>query len=165
MKPEQIVSPIYQVWEGELLIEAPIQTVWANILNYPAWQNFPVMKCLSGERGEEGELVLLRKEEEGFTFPAYYARTVKVEHVRRIIWKVYLDKGAENYDFFGFVDFRVDEQKDKTRFSYNLIYEFVLDSQDPGEIDRFREQQYLNFKALVSVIIPNLKKLSETGSL
>jgi len=157
-------TPIYQVWDGELLIDAPVQTVWRHMLDYPSWQHYPVVKHLSGEPGAEGELVLLKKVEEGFEFPAYYAYTIKIDPPKRIIWKVYLEKGAEPYEFFGIVEFAADAAGHQTRFSYHLLYEFLLPTDDPTEIERFRTQQHENFTALVTQIFPGLKKLSEQGS-
>jgi hypothetical protein len=158
-------TPIYQVWDGELLIEAPLQTVWRNMLDYPSWQHFPTVKHLSGEPGQEGELVMLKKVEKGFEFPAYHAYTIKLEPLRRVIWKVYLETGVEPYEFFGIVEFEVDAVAHQTLFSYHLLYEFLLPTDDRVAVEQFREQQHESFSALVTQIFPNLKKLSETGSL
>src|SRR5262249_4906172 len=131
---------------------------------YPSWQNFPVVKHISGKPGGEGEIVLLRKEERGFTFPAYYAITIKIDEGRRLLWKTYPEKITPDDNFFGIVDFKVSAMGAATRFSYDFLYEFVVPSQDEGKLEAYRKEQYRNFEALFQAIFPKLKKLAEQSA-
>lgn len=155
------IEPVYIVVGGDLMIGAPIAEVWHHVLNYPSWQNFPVVKHISGDPGGEGEVVLLRKDEKGFVFPAYYARTIKIEPRRRIIWKTYPEERAPNSDFFGIVDFRLEERGGKTLFSNSLLYEFLVSYTDKSELEAFRSKQLENFDTLGSAVFPKLKALAE----
>src|SRR5687768_15761936 len=103
------IAPVYLVMEGAFHIDAPLKEVWRHILNYPSWQNYSLVQHIEGEAGGEGEVVMMRKDEEGFTFPAYYGRTIKLDPESRALWKTYpAEKGPEG-DFFGIVDFRIRE--------------------------------------------------------
>jgi hypothetical protein len=156
------IGPVYGVWDGELMIDAPVREVWRHVLNYPSWQNFPVARHISGRPGEEGEVVMLRKDEKGFEFPPYYAITVKLEPERRVIWKTYPEKGAD--DFFGIVEFGVADAGGKTRFGYHLVYEFNVPYSDESELVAYRKGQEQNFTTLFGVIFPKLKQLAEEGA-
>jgi hypothetical protein len=158
------IEPVYLVLSGELTIRASPAEVWRHVVNYPSWQNFSVVRHISGERGGEGEVVLLSKEEKGFTFPPYYARTIKLEPRRRAIWKTYPEAKDEDTAFFGIVDFRLDDrQGEETLFSYNTIYEFMVSYSRRSEIEEFRSRQQENFDTLLGAIFPKLKDLAETG--
>jgi hypothetical protein len=159
------VAPVYIVLTGEMTIRASRAEVWRHVLNYPGWQNFSVVKHVAGETGKEGEVVLLSKEEEGFSFPPYYARTIKLEAQRRAIWKTYPEKGSENTDFFGIVDFRLSDAQGDTCFAYNTLYEFMVPYNREGDLDAFRIEQQDNFETLLKGIFPKLKRLAEEGSL
>mgnify|MGYP006198854721 CR=1 FL=1 len=111
--------------------------------------------------GGEGEVVLLRKEEKGFTFPPYYALTIKLDPESRALWKTYPAEAAPAVQFFGIVDFRIRDAQDGTRFSYNTVYEFQVPYHQESELEVYRKQQYENFTALISEIFPRLKKLAE----
>lgn len=155
------VEPVYLVLGGELMIDAPVEQVWHHVLNYPSWQNYSSVEHISGEPGGEGEVVLLRKEEEGFTFPPYYARTIKLEPRRRSMWKTYPETRTQGNDFFGIVEFRLEESQGTTRFSYNTLYEFLVPHVEKSELDAFRERQRENFETLLAAIFPKLKALAE----
>jgi hypothetical protein len=158
---EMSVAPVYIVLTGEMMIRASRAEVWRHVLNYPGWQNFSVVKHVAGEPGKEGEVVLLSKEEEGFSFPPYYARTIKLEAQRRAIWKTYPEKGGEGPDFFGIVDFRLSGAQGDTCFAYNTIYEFMVPYKSEGDLDTFRRLQEENFGTLLGGIFPKLKRLAE----
>ena len=72
------IAPVYLVWDGEMMIDAPIKTVWRGILDYASWQNIPIVQHISGEPGAEGEVVLLKKELTGFEFPPYWATVLTI---------------------------------------------------------------------------------------
>src|SRR5215211_7634217 len=111
---ERRIAPVYVVCSAETMIDAPIGEAWRYAINYASWQNFPLIQHVSGELGQEGEVVLLSKEEKGFkSFPPYYARTVKLDPGRRVIWKTYPEERTEDNDFFGFVEFRLEEAQGK----------------------------------------------------
>jgi uncharacterized protein YndB with AHSA1/START domain len=155
------IEPVYVVESGGMTIDAPTAEVWRLVLDYPSWQNFPVVQHVSGDPGGEGEVVLLRKEEKGFVFPSYYARTIKLQPQRRVIWKTYPEKQSPESNFFGIVEFRLDDRQGKTLFSYTLLYEFMVSYTDKSELDAFREKERENFKTLSTVIFPKLKALAE----
>lgn len=159
------IEPVYIVLTGSLTINASRGEVWKHVMNYPAWQNFSVVRHVSGEPGGEGEVVLLSKEERGFTFPPYYARTIRLEAQRRAIWKTYPAKVEAGSDFFGIVDFRLEDAEGKTRFAYNTIYEFLVSYVERSDLAKFRSQQEENFETLLGAIFPKLKHLSEEGNL
>jgi hypothetical protein len=154
------IGPVYLVRNGEMLIDSPVKATWPHVVNYPSWQNFPIVRHISGEPGQEGEVVLLKKDEEGFEFPPYYARTIKLEPERRIVWKTFPEHVGE-VDFFGIVDFSVFDAQGRTRFCYNTIYEFLVPYQVDSELDAFRKQQNDNFDPLFSTVLPKLKALAE----
>ncbi len=155
------VAPVYLVWSGEMMIEAPVKRVWPYVQNYPSWQEYSLVKHIAGPVGGEGELVLLKKEESGLEFPPYYARTIKLDPDSRVIWKVWLEKGVHEMDFFGIVEFRVDETQGRTRFWYNCIYEFEVPYRHESELDEFRRQTVVSFDAVFAVTFPKLKALAE----
>lgn len=157
-------EPVYLVLSGEFTINAPPAEVWRHVLNYPSWQNFSLAQHVSGEPGEEGEVVLLSKEEKGFTFPPYYARTIKLEPQRRAIWKTYPERSSADSDFFGIVEFRLESCQGNTRFIYNTLYEFMVTYKERAELAIFRAQQQDNFETLLAGIFPKLGELAEKGA-
>lgn len=168
---ERTVMPVDLVFTGDFELDAAAVEVWPHVLNYPQWQNFPVAEHVSGERGQEGEVVRLKKETDGYTIGPYYARTLKLEPGSRVIWKVYTDpadsvEGVGNAaDVVGIVEFRVaDTNNDRSRFSYNLIYEYLVESTDQAELDAFREQQKKDWGAMIEHNWDNLRRLVETGA-
>ena len=150
---------VYLLWNGELNIEAPPGAVWPHVLNYPEWQAFSIAQHVEGERHQEGEVVLLKKIEAGFDFPPYYARTIKVDPERRIIWKTYGHESSE-MEFFGIVEFVLKETSRGTRFNYNILYEFVMEG-SKEEVEEFRQQQFASSQAVFDSIFPKLKALAE----
>lgn len=155
------VEPVYVLVNGDLTIDAPASEVWPHVLNYPSWQNYSSVQHVSGEPGAEGEVVLLRKDEKGFAFPPYYARTIRLEVARRAIWKTYPERTRPDNDFFGIVEFRLQDRGAQTRFSYDTLYEFMVAYNHKSELDTFRSQQQRNFEILVAAIFPKLKDLAE----
>lgn len=152
------IAPVYLFWEGEMLLDAPVRLAWPHVIDYPSWQSYSSVEHISGAMGQEGEVVLLRKEEVGFEFPPYYARTLKLEPQRRVVWKTYPQQAAAGNDFFGIVEFKLFEAQQKTRFCYNTLYEFQVPYRQEGELEAFRNQQYENFGRLFEAILPKLKK-------
>lgn len=157
------VAPVYLVWDGELMLDAPVSAAWPHVINYPSWQNYSTVQHVSGPRGGDGEVVLLFKEEHGFKFPPYYAITIKLEPERRVIWKIYPEKGTQEIDFFGIVQFRVFPVGDRTRFCYDTVYEFQVPHQDEAELAAFYQEQHKNFGALFAAVLPKLQQLVATG--
>jgi hypothetical protein len=150
-------APVYIFAEGEILLEAPLEDVWPHVLDYGAWQNFATIRHVSGEPHQEGEVMLLAKEEAGLVFKPYYARTIKLEPGRRVVWKTY----REETGGFGIIDFRVQEAQGGTRFSWNLLYEYVVAYQDESELEAFRRQHGASIDKLATTVFPKLKKLVE----
>jgi hypothetical protein len=154
------IAPVYVIVERETLIDAPVKTVWQHAINYPSWQNYSIVKHISGIRGQEGEVTLLKKDELSSPTTAYYARTIKIEPERRIVWKTFRD----NVNYFGIVDFRFYDVDGKTRFTNNSLYEHNIPYRDEAEIEAFRAQAYANMNELLSSILPKLKKIAESGA-
>jgi hypothetical protein len=157
-------APVDLVFEGEIILDAPVAQAWPHVLNYPSWQNYSNVEHVSGTPGGVGEVVLLHKEEAGFEFPPYYARTLKLVPERQVIWKTYPEKPAEGNDFFGIVDFKLEDAEGKTRFSYHTIYEFVIPFESESELSDFADQQKANFGALFDSILPKLQELVASGA-
>jgi hypothetical protein len=154
-------APVYMIWSDEMLLNSSRKNTWRYLMNPPSWQNFPVYKTVSGKRGEEGEVILMNKAEKGFEFPSYFARTLKVETERRIVWKTYPEKITPEDNFFGIVDFKVHDADGRTRFCYDFLYEFVVPHENEFQLAAFRDHQYENFKTLFASIFPKLKTLVE----
>src|SRR4051812_23883903 len=104
MNDSRKTAPVDVVCTGGLLIDASVDEVWPHMIDYTTWQDFPEARTVAGEPGTEGEVVLLQKNFEGTLTPPYYARTIKREPGKRIIWKCFPDDSAES-DFFGAVGF------------------------------------------------------------
>jgi hypothetical protein len=153
------VAPVYIVLERETLIDAPVKVVWQHALNYPSWQNYSIVRHVSGEPGKEGEVVFLKKDELKSPTTAYYARTIKLEPERRVVWKTY----RENVNYFGIVDFRFYDLGSKTRFCNNSLYEHNVAYRDESELEEFRRQSYASMDELLSTILPKLKALAENA--
>lgn len=155
---DDVPSPVYVFLEGHLLLNAPASKAWPHVINYLSWQNYSVAQHVSGGVGKEGELVLLKKEETGSSSTPYYARTIKLEPERRVVWKVFREHGKEGGGAsLGIVEFRLDEVDGRSRFTYDLIYEFAAPSNDENERQSFKEQQQRNLETLLSSVLPKLK--------
>jgi hypothetical protein len=160
-----MITPVYLVWNGTTLLDAPVARAWPHVINYTAWQHYPVAEHISGAPGREGEVVLLKKDEAGFSFPPYYARTIKLDPPRRVIWKTYPLQGTQGPHFFGIVDFRlVEVDNGKTRFCYDFLYEFLMPGTDESELEAFRTSSYKNTEQMFASILPKLQKLVEQGA-
>jgi hypothetical protein len=155
------IEPVHLFWNGEMPMDAPIDIAWKHLINYPSWQNYPTVRRISGPEGGEGELVALQKEEKGFEFPPYYARTLKLDPPNRVVWKTYPEPGTQEAEFFGIIDFRLVESGGKTIFVYNNMYEFLVPYDDECELAEFKCKQYANFDALFAATRPKLKALVE----
>jgi hypothetical protein len=155
------IAPVYVLLDHEMLLDAPIADAWPHIVNYPSWQNYSSVERISGQQGCVGEVVALRKEEKGFAFPPYYARTLRIDAPTRIVWKTFLAQGAHEIDRFGIVDFRLIDLGERTRFCSHLVYEFLVPYRDECEVSAFQRQQEENFKALHAATRPKLQALIE----
>jgi hypothetical protein len=155
------IAPVYVVYNGEMTINAPVETVWRLAIDYTSWQNYSVVQHVSGVPGQEGEVVLLKKEEKEYVSVPYYARTIKIDPERRIIWKTYRDQT----DYFGIIEFIMYDAQGKTRFLNNALYEFLVPYQYQSELDAFRAERYRVTEAVCAAIFPRLKKLAEQGRL
>lgn len=153
-------TPLYIVWNGEMMLDARPEDAWPHVINYPSWQNYSIVRHVSGEVGQEGEVMLLQKDEGGPSAP-YFARTIKLDPGRRIIWKTFCEKGSQEIEHFGIVEFKVDEAAGKTRFSYNLLYEFEMPPRSESELQAFRNEQYTGIQSLLAKVLPKLRDVVE----
>jgi Polyketide cyclase / dehydrase and lipid transport len=148
------LTPVYLMADGELILDAPPDSSWPHVIDYTSWQGFSAVEHVSGRRGEAGELVLLRKEEPGFEFPPYFARTIKIDPGVRVIWKTYPADGSAS--FFGIVDYRLEPEGGSTRFVWSVLYEFLVPSAPDEELEEVQRQQYDNFQRLFDSVFPKL---------
>ena len=152
-------APVYLVFDGEMLLDAGVQDAWPRVIDYPSWQNYSTVQHVCGNPGQEGEVILLKKNEGGVEFPAYCARTVKLEQGRRIIWKTFPAEKADGDDSFGIVEFMLEDVQGKTRFRYHTLYEFQVSYRDESELQAFRARQKENIEAVFAAVFPKLKRL------
>jgi hypothetical protein len=155
------VAPVYVLVNGEIAFDAPIGRVWRHLIDYSSWQNYTTREHVCGEPGREGEVVLLKKEEATYSSPPYYARTVKIEPERRIMWKTYRGEASGDKGYFGFIDFTLSPDGERTLFRSNNIYEYLVPYEDEGELDEFRKKRYAISASVSSVTRAKLKKLIE----
>jgi hypothetical protein len=152
-------GPVYIVGDGEMLIDAPVKSVWPHVLSYPKWQDYSIVRHVSGKPGAEGEVVFLQKESGGVKSVPYFARTIKLDPERRVIWKTF----RENVEYFGIVEFRVEPVDGKTRFSYNVLYETVVPYEDESELETRSREGSESLTAYLAIVLPKLKTLAEQG--
>ena len=155
----QKTAPVYIFCEGEAVLDAPVKTAWPCLIDYPSWQNYTRIESISGEPGQEGEVVLLDKDDGEGEDPSspYYARTIKLEPEQRIVWKTF-PYDEETEDYFGIVDFRVEEVDGKTHYSYALTYEFVVPYEGEEKLAAFQDHEQVAFDQYTSHVLPDLEK-------
>ena len=159
MKPEPgRKAAVYVLWDGEMMLDASLSECWRCVLDYPSWQNYSIVRHISGEQGQEGEVVMLRREEPGVTHSPYYAKTIKLELQRRVVWKTY-PLATTDDEFFGIVDFRLSEQADQVCFRYSVLFEFMVPYSDESELHVRRDQRRADFEGLFAAILPALREL------
>ena len=156
MSDSKKLIPIYLTSKGELTIDAPVPVVWRHAIDYRAWQNYSLVQHVSGTPGEEGELVILKKEEVSNVTP-YFARTIKLEPGRRIVWKTYREGNPD----FGIVEFVVEEVGLRARFIYSMLYERNLSNQSGEEAQSFRKRSQESSDAYLAGTLRKLKALCE----
>jgi len=149
------IAPVYLVWHGEFTLDAPPEEVWRHVINYTSWQNYSTVRHVSGERGQEGEVVLLQKDD----LRPYYARTVKLDPGSRIVWKTFPQERTEENDFFGFVDFKVRDVQGRGCFCYDNLYEFRVRHREQTELDQFRQQLHEKAEVMFATILPKLQSV------
>jgi hypothetical protein len=157
------IAPVYIVMSGEIMLDAPIDKVWPHLINYTSWQNYTVSERVAGVAGEEGEVVLLRKEEQGYVSPLFHARTIRIDPGRRIIWKTYRGKAGDDEGYFAFVDFILEEVGDKTRFRSTNTAEMLVAYRDESELTAFRKQREETAATVFASTRAKLKKLVESS--
>jgi len=157
-------TPAYVLLDGSFLIDRPVDVVWPLILEYTSWQQYSSADHISGKAGHVGEVVLLKKEEPGLeNFPQYYARTLKIEPCRRVVWKTWPAVADQGPPFWGIVDFRVSDKDGRTRFTYSVYYEFALQGEGQDAVSNFEAEMTNGFEELMSSVFPKLRNLAEHG--
>jgi hypothetical protein len=150
-------EPVYLIRDLEITFDAPPERAWPHVVDYSSWQDYPTVQHISGEPGQEGELVLMEKA--GVATP-YYTKTIKLDPGRRIVWKCYPETPTEGNDYFGFVDFRVIGVEGGSCFRSEAIFEFMVPYENESELDAFREQLSAGEEKLL-VSLQRLKELVE----
>jgi hypothetical protein len=153
-------SPVYVIMDGGFSLDASVDVAWGSVVDFPSWQGFSSIERISGVIGAEEEVFLLVKNGESFDFPPFYARTLRVEPHRRIIWKTFPADVLEGTGFVGIVEFRLESAEAGTsRFSYHSIYEFNGPFSSEAERLSFRNAQYDDFSNEWKLIGPKLEEL------
>jgi len=155
------ITPVFMILDNETILPASPEEVWPTLLDYPTWQNYSEVRRISGVIGEVDEVVALIKKEKGFVFPPYYARTLKIDPPRRIVWRTFIDKGADPIDRSGIVDFRLYPCAEGSRFCTHLYYEYLVPHDTEEELVAFRASQEVNFRTLQAATRPKLLALIE----
>jgi hypothetical protein len=157
---DSIVSPAYVLLAEEFLLDAPPAIAWPLVIDYPSWQNYAVVRTLDGIPGAVGEVVQMHKDEDGFEFPPYFARTLLIEPEHRIVWKTFVDPDDEEDPLFGIVEFRLSPSgEDQTLFWSSLTYQFKVRHRSAEELQQFEAAQNENFRNLVGSTHPKLRAL------
>lgn len=153
------------VFSGTIALPGTAETIWPLIEDYTGWQDFSKAEPISGTPGAVREVVLLKKEEPGLeTFPPYYARTMKVERPRQIVWKTFPQRrSGTDPTFFGIVDFRLDPRGAQCDFTYNVYYEFVVDMTDDAKVAAYEAEMTAGFQQLFASAFPKLIKLCKAA--
>lgn len=150
-------SVVHIVYDADMVIAAPRAVVWPCAVAYPTWQNFAVARTVSGRPGAEGEVVALQKDEAVYRSTPYFARTLRIDPERRLIWKTY----RENSDYFGIIEFMLEDHPDGTLFRKHLIYEHYVESVDPAAVAAWRSERIALVEAMQANVTPKLKQLAE----
>jgi hypothetical protein len=159
------LTPVHLVLSNELPLNAAVDAAWPLVVDYTRWQNYPLAEHVSGTPGEVGEVVILAKAEADFETPPYYTETICLEPNHRITWKIYPKEqageggflGADQ--FLGFVDFRVDPDGDRTRFTATSVYEYMISAESEEERRRFLADARAGAESMFASIFPKLQKL------
>nr|WP_198148546.1 SRPBCC family protein [Sphingomonas sp. Y57] len=153
--------PVHILVEGSRRFACPAAAAWRHVLNYTSWQNYSISEPVAGVPGTEGEVVLLRKDEEGVTFPPYFARTIHLDPGKRVIWKTYPRDPEPGNDYFGFVDFAVAAEGEATRFSYRFLYELIVPAAPEAELARYKTDLIAATESVNETIFTKLQRLVE----
>jgi hypothetical protein len=153
-----MASPIYLLWTRQIILDATPERAWPYLIDFTAWQNYPIAEHISGSRGAEGEVVQLKKDETGFSFPPYFARTCILDPPHRVVWKTYPTEGPEAQSFMGIVDFSMQAVGDGARLSLQLFYE-MNPAEDVADVRAFREDYYRNTSEMFDAVLPRLQRL------
>jgi uncharacterized protein YndB with AHSA1/START domain len=132
------IATLYVVFENEVTFAAPREQAWPHVLAYPTWQTYSRVEHVSGEPGGEGEVVLLEKD--GYPFPIR-AQTIKLDPGRRFMGKVGAAEPSEGNDWFGFVDFRLEDAEGGSSLRVNSVYEHRVPYEDARELAEFHAAQ------------------------
>lgn len=153
-----MASPIYLLWTRQIILDAPPAHAWPFLIDFTAWQNYPIAEHVSGPRGGEGEVVLLKKDETGFSFPPYFARTCILDAPHRVVWKTYPNEGPEPQSFVGIVDFSMQAIGEGAKLSLQLFYE-MNPTPEVADVQAFRADYYRSTSEMFDAVLPRLQRL------
>src|SRR6185437_4411931 len=141
-------------FELEVLIDRPVEQVWAQFFDIPSWVLTHEIDLVSGARGTVGSITQVfsrNAREEGY----HYCKLIKLVPGERWILKIYSERGDE-YDFTGFDDGRLVPVDNKSKVIFNIFIEVRGESiaKDPGvmNLDISRENMMKNLNNLKQII-------------
>src|SRR6185437_7683748 len=119
-------------FELEVLIDRPVEQVWAQFFDIPSWVLTHEIDLVSGARGTVGSItqVFSRNAREEVY---HYCKLIKLVSGARWILKTFLERGAE-YDYTAFEEGRLLPVNNKRNVIYNNFIEVIAQSneKDPG---------------------------------
>lgn len=156
--PEQI-SLAYLVRKFEMMIDAPRKAVWPYLLDFTSFnQTFEKVELLSGEENCVGAVSLLTKLQGKWFMPPYLVKVIRVIPEEQIVWKMFPREGE---GFFGFVDFRIEDNEGKTKFIDQLYFEYKVPRMADAKVAEYEERLQKDYEALEKEIFRKLKSLAE----
>jgi hypothetical protein len=148
------------VQSREWQLNAPVGEVWRGVIDYPSWQGYPSVQHISGPVGQEGEIVRLEKPKGEFFWRPKYCRTVKLDPLRPVIWKVDSIEAPDDLKWSASVDYRLHMQEDgKTKLQCQVIKEFVVPYENERELDEVCKRENEQQGAYMDANFPRLEAL------
>jgi hypothetical protein len=149
------LEPVYVVCDAERLIARERADCWTHVLDYTSWQDYRSRETIAGTPGEIGEVVRLEMGEAGMeSFPPYLAKTICIEAQRQIVWKTFSIQGEAESEFFGIVNFRLnDAPAAQTRFAASVYYEYRLEWPNAAARAQFAHDRKAELVTLMATLL------------
>lgn len=159
------VGRVDMVYNTTLHAEAPLKEAFWTVFDYPAWQGYETIVHVSGPKGEEGELASIEKTKDEPGWQEKFCKTIKLDPLKQIIWRVYTDPGQVGADGWerGFdvtVDYRFEATtSEKTTIHMQVIKEFFVPYEDESELAGVQQSEYRHQVELMEHLAPRLYDL------